>query len=410
MSARGRTSGLAEQVLVLVVLCLVAFGVVMVYSASSAWAAAEVGNSLYFLERHAVYALIGLVAFAVCARIDYRRLASLAPLVLVVSLAGLALVAAAGVSRNGAQRWLELGGFTAQPAEFAKLAVLLFAAAVLAARTRPLRTVSDAMAPVGWTVIVVCGVLVALQRDLGSAIAVALAAGAVLTIACCPAGVLARMTVAGVALAGLMIYIEPYRRERFLAFLDPGNDPQNAGYQLTQAALAIGRGGLTGVGLGQSTFKTGSVPEQHTDMIAAIVGEELGLLGIVAVIAAFAAIGWAGTSIALNAKDPFGKLLAGGATALVCGQAAINLGGVLGILPLTGVPLPFVSFGGSALIAMLASLGLVVSVAAHGSTSLAPARRQPARKPARKKAASRPAAKPRKRAAAQPRKRTAAAR
>jgi len=395
VSSRRQASGLPEQVLVLVVLCLVAFGVVMVYSASSAWASAELGNSLYFLERHAVYAVLGLVAFAACSRLDYRRLAALAPLGLVAAIAALVLVAAAGVSRNGAQRWLEVGGFTMQPGELAKLAVLLFAASVLAARTRPLRTVADAMAPVGWAVVLVCGVLVVLQSDLGSAIAVALAAGAVLTIACCPAGVLARMAAVGAALGALMIYVEPYRRERFVAFLDPGSDPQNAGYQLTQAALAIGRGGLTGVGLGESTFKTGSVPEQHTDMIAAIVGEELGLAGLLAVVAAFAAIGWAGTSIALNARDPFGKLLAGGATALVCGQAAINLGGVLGIMPLTGVPLPFVSFGGSALIAMLAGLGLVLSVAAHGGKALAPARAEPVRK-----AAPRRAAAPRRRAAA----------
>ncbi len=207
--------------------------------------------------------------------------------------------------------------------------------------------------------------LVLAGTDLGSAICLVLVAAAVLIVSGTRAGTLARLAGFSVVGIGLMILIEPYRMERLTTFMDPWGQSQGTGYQIVQSLVGFGSGGLTGVGLGQSVQKFGYLPEAHTDLILAIVGEELGLLGTLFVVAGFAAIAWAGFSIALAAKDPFGQRLAAGMTTLVVGQAVLNFGGVLGVLPLTGVPVPLLSFGGTSLIVTLAGIGTVLSVAAH---------------------------------------------
>jgi cell division protein FtsW len=185
------------------------------------------------------------------------------------------------------------------------------------------------------------------------------------------AGTSARVLGAAIAIAAaagiVAIWLEPYRRARFLAFLDPWSDAQNSGFQIVQALIGLGSGGLLGQGLGEGVQKIFYLPEAHTDMIFAIVGEELGLVGTTAVIAAYTAFAYAGLRIALQCRDPFGKLLAAALTALVCGQAAINLAAVLGIAPLTGIPLPFVSYGGSNLVVQLASVGILLNIAANGA-------------------------------------------
>jgi cell division protein FtsW len=375
----------AEQLLVIVAMGLVAFGVVMVYSASS---------SLALLEHHAVYAALGLAALWLLARRDYRHIAAIAPGMLVIATVLLVLVLATGVQRNGAQRWLSLpGGFTLQPSELAKVALCVFAAAVLSGRKQPPRDWREAMRPVGTAAAILCGLIVI--SDLGSAIAVGLAAAAVLIASGAAAGALARLGLAAGALAGGMIAVEPYRMQRLTAFLHPGDKIGAAGYQLYEARLALGNGGLFGVGLGQSVTKLNYLPEARTDMIVPIVGEELGLLGVFALLAAFGLVAWCGYSVALRAKDPFGKLLAAGLTTLIVGQAVLNIGGTLGVLPFTGVPVPLISYGGTSLIATLAAIGLVLSVGTHGGHALRVADpvRKPARKPtARRRTAARPQA------------------
>jgi cell division protein FtsW len=379
----------AEQLLVIVAMALVAFGVVMVYSASS---------SFTLLEHHAVYACLGLAALWLLARRDYRHIAGLAPGMLVIATFLLLLVLAAGIEVNGAQRWLSLpGGFTLQPSELAKVALCVFGAAVLSGRKHAPRDWREAMRPVGAAAAILCGLIVI--TDLGSAIAVGLAAAAVLIASGAAAGALARLGVAAASLAGVMVAAEPYRMQRLTAFLHPGDKIGAAGYQLYEAKLALGAGGLFGVGLGQSVTKLNYLPEAHTDMIVPIVGEELGLIGVLGLLVAFGLLAWCGYSVALRAKDPFGKLLAAGLTTLIVGQAVLNIGGTLGVLPFTGVPVPLISYGGTSLIATLAAIGLVLSVGTYGGQALRvadPARnpvRKPApkRTPARKQAAARPA-------------------
>ena len=361
----------AEQLLVIVSMALVAFGVVMVYSASA---------SFTLLEHHAVYAVIGLTALWVLARRDYRHIAAIAPAMLVIATLLLVLVLAAGVSVNGAQRWLSLpGGFTLQPSELAKVALCIFAAAALSSRRRPPRDWREAMRPVGAAAAILCGLIVV--SDLGSAISVGLAAAAVLIASGAATGALARLGLAAAALAGGMIAVEPYRSQRLTAFLHPGDKIGAAGYQLYEAKLALGTGGLFGVGLGQSVTKLSYLPEAHTDMIVPIVGEELGLLGVFGLLAAFGLFAWCGYGVALRAKDPFGKLLAAGLTTLIVGQAVLNNGGTLGVLPFTGVPVPLISYGGTSLIATLAAIGLLLSVGTHGGQALRVA--EPVRRPVR---------------------------
>jgi cell division protein FtsW len=350
--------------LVLVTLGLVAFGLVMVYSASSARAMLAAGDPAYYLKRQALYALLGLAALAVLSRLDFRSLRVAAGPLVGVGFVLLLAVLALGTEVNGARRWLSTGVIDFQPSELAKLALALWVAAFLARRPAP-RNLSELLRPLGLVVGLASG-LILVEPDLGTAIAIAVMVTAMLVVAGTPARVLAGG--AGIAAFILLaaIWLEPYRRTRFLSFLDPWQDPDGAGFQSVQAMIALGSGGFFGVGLGESVQKVYYLPEASTDMIFAIVGEELGLFGSIGVIVAFALFGYAGFNIALRCREPFGKFLATGLTALVCGQAAVNMGAVLGLLPLTGIPLPFVSYGGSSLVIGLASVGVLLNIAVNG--------------------------------------------
>ena len=359
-----RSSGLDYHLLVLVTLGLVAFGLVMVYSASSARAALAADDPAYYLKRQAVYALAGIVALVLLSRMDYRRLRfAVAPLLL-GSFALLVAVLVLGTPVNGARRWLSLGPASLQPSELAKLALVLWLAAYLARRPAP-QSLGELLRPIG-LVVGTAFALVIVEPDLGTAIAIAIMASAVLLVAGTRLPTLAAAGVLGFVLVAAAIWLEPSRRERVLSFLDPWQDPEGAGFQSVQAMIALGSGGFLGNGLGESVQKVYYLPEASTDMIFAIVGEELGLLGAFAVIVAFVVFGYAGFNIALGCRDPFGKLLAAGITALVCGQAAINLAAALGIAPLTGIPLPFVSYGGSSLVVLLAGVGVLLNIAVNG--------------------------------------------
>ncbi len=352
-----------QKLLTLVTLGLVAFGLVMVYSATSAAAALGNGDSMEFLERQAVYAVLGIVLMIAAARFDYHRLRYLAPGLLLAALALCAAVLVASPAVNGAHRWFFLGPASFQPSELAKLALCLFAATYLARRAPP-QTFGQLMKPLGLLTGIFCA-LILLEPDLGTTISLCVMMLAVLLVAGVPTRLLVGASLVAVAVGSMAIWVEPYRRARVFSFLDPWSDAQNSGFQIIQALIGIGSGGFTGVGLGEGPQKTLYLPEAHTDMIFAVVGEELGLLGSIFVIGCFAAFGYVGFRIALRCRDPFGKLLAAGLTALVCGQAGINLAAVLGIAPLTGIPLPFVSYGGSSLVVLLVSVGILLNIAVN---------------------------------------------
>ena len=354
---------LEQRLLILVTLGLVAFGLVMVFSATSASATLGEGDPMRFLVKQGLYAIVGLVLLVVLSRTDYHLLRPLAPLLLVGSFVACAAVLVVAPAINGAHRWFVFGPVSIQPAEVAKLAVCVWTCAVLARRPVP-RTMGDLMKPVG---LVVCafGTLIVIEPDLGTTITLFLMVAGILLVSGIP---LRLFAVAGTFAAGaglLAIWMEPYRRERVFSFLDPWKDAEGAGFQNVQAIIGMGSGGLTGEGIGQGIQKINFLPEAHTDMIFAVVGEELGLVGSVVVTAGFALFAWAGFRVALSCRDPFGKRLAAGVTTLVCGQAAVNLAAVLGMAPLTGIPLPFVSYGGSSLVMLLCAVGVLLNIAVN---------------------------------------------
>ncbi len=354
-----------QRLVALVTLGLVAFGLVMVYSATSASAALGDGDPMSYLKRQTVYALIGVVLMTLAARIDYHRLRYVAPPLLLVALGLCAAVLVLGPPINGARRWFVFGPASFQPSELAKLALCLFAAVYLARRRAP-ATFAELVKPLGLLTAIFCG-LILLEPDLGTTITLCGMMLGIFVVAGVPVRLLVLASGLAVAMGVLAIWVEPYRRARVFSFLDPWSDAQGAGFQIVQATIGIGSGGFTGTGLGEGVGKISYLPEAHTDMIFAVIGEELGLIGSVAVIGAFALLAFLGFRIAMRCRDRFGKLLAAGITALVCGQAAINLAAALGIAPLTGIPLPFVSYGGSSLIVLLAGVGILLNIAVNGT-------------------------------------------
>jgi cell division protein FtsW len=358
------------RLLLLVSLGLVAFGLVMVYSATSASAALQNGDPAYYVKRQGLYAALGLVLMLLLSRVRFQSLRQLAPALVVSSLTLLAAVLVLGAAVNGARRWLSFGPVVFQPSEFAKLALAIWAAAYLARRPAPM-TLKQLWRPIGALAFLYAALLL-LEPDLGTAIAIFLMLAGMLLVAGTPVRALGGGLSIAVGLGIAAIWFEPYRRARIFAFVNPWGDAQGAGFQIVQAMIGLGSGGPFGVGLGQSVQKANYLPEAHTDMIFAIIGEELGLVGTTALIAAYATFAYVGLRIALRCRDPFGKALATGLTMLVCGQAAVNLAAVMGLAPLTGIPLPFVSYGGSSLVVALAAVGILLNIAVgHGAESKA---------------------------------------
>jgi len=349
------------QLLVLVTLALTAFGLVMVYSATSASAALGNANPTGYLERQAVYALIGLGLLVFAARTDFRKLRPLAPTLVVTALGLCLAVLVIGERVNGARRWISFGPAVFQPSELAKLALVVWCAAYLA-RTPPPRTLKDLGRPVGLLVGVFC-LLILAEPDLGTVITIVVMVGAMLLVSGTPLPTLTAAYLIVFSLGGIAAWASPYRRARLFTFLDPWKDQLGAGLQNVQAQISMGSGGIFGRGLGQGIEKIHYLPEAHTDMIFAVIGEELGLVGAATLMLGYCAFAYAGLRLAIGCKDPFGKRLAAGITALVCGQAAINLAAVLGLAPLTGIPLPFVSYGGSSLVIALLSVGILLNIA-----------------------------------------------
>ena len=352
--------------LLIVTMCLVVFGQLMVYSASSAHAMTNPlfnFDSLYFIKSGVLYTAAGVGLMIALIFVPAGWLKKLAPIVFVGSLIGLAAVRipGIGVAANGASRWLALGPFTIQPSEFAKLGTLLVVALILANRRKPPETMKELLMPLGLLVGLVCA-LIMVQPDLGTTLAVVIMVFALLVAVGVREKLLLQLLVLGLAVGSVLIYAAPYRRDRIFAFVDPWGQSADGAYQVVQSMIAIGSGGIFGVGLGGSMQKVNFLPEAHTDMIFAVIGEELGLIGAVMVVGMFAAFAWAGYTIAMRTVDPFQRLLAAGATALIVGQAIINLGAVMGILPLTGIPLPLISYGSSSRLVILALVGILIAI------------------------------------------------
>ena len=361
----------ATGVTVITVL-LVLLGLLMSFSASFV-DAAEAGNPFGVFARQAVWASIGLAGFVVAANLDPRAWRRLAWPLMTMATVGLVLVLVdgIGIERYGSTRWLGVGPLVFQPSELAKLATLLWIADILE-RKRPrdgsLHRTDHLLVP-ALPGLVVLGSLVLSQPDLGTTILLALIVGAVLWIEGLPARFVAGLAAVGAAVVTALAVVAPYRLARVTGWLDPGADPQGAGFQLLQSRYALGSGGIFGVGLGSSRGKWNFVPNPETDFIFAIIGEELGLIGAAGVLTLFATLLYLGLRIAYSAPHGFGRTVAFAITAWLVGQALVNVGAVTGLLPITGVTLPLVSVGGSSLVSTLVALGILVAIARQPATT-----------------------------------------
>jgi cell division protein FtsW len=314
-----------------------------------------------------LWTVVGLGAFVFAIRFDYHNWQRLVRPLLVISVILLVavLLPGIGIYVSGARRWMGYGVFRIQPSEIAKLALLVYTADIVSRRGKELYDWRRVMRPVV-LMLILFAVLVMKEPDLGTTLVMAFLVIAVLVAGGVRAKHLFVVGGAGIAMVTALAWLEPYRRERMLTFLHPFADSSNAGYQIAQSLIALGSGGLTGVGLGASRAKWNFLPNAHTDFIFAIIGEELGLIGAFVVMGLFVVFGILGTRAALRAPDRFGTLLAAGTTMWVVAQAVINIGAVVGVLPVTGIPLPFVSFGGSALVTTMLASGILVNVASRG--------------------------------------------
>jgi cell division protein FtsW len=371
MSARaavGRTlPGRPDFVIVAVVLVLTGIGLVLVYSASFAIGLNDYGNTNYFVYRQVGGAVLGLTLMAGLARLDYRRLSRPSPLLLLAAVAGLALVLLPAIAHasNGATRWIRLGPLPpVQPSEFAKLAMVVYIAAWLAAKGDQVRRFALGVVPFVMMVGLIGG-LIMLQPDLGTFAVIVLTTGTMFFVAGASLSHLVTLCAAGAACGAVLVLAEGYRLERVTAYLHAEKDPAGKGFQILQLLIALGSGGVRGLGLGESRQKFFYVPGAHTDGIFAIAGEELGFIGAVIIIALFAVLVARGFLAAQRARDEFGYLLAVGVTCWIAFQAAINIGGITRSVPLTGIPLPFLSYGSSALVATLAAVGVLLSVSRY---------------------------------------------
>ena len=369
MAARAaRKRPVEYSILYTATLCLLAFGAVMVYSASSAESLLSgTGDPSFYLKRYLICGVIGLFVMHAASRHGLRMIKALTPLLLIASflLTAAVMIPHVGVTVNGATRWLGAGPLQFQPSELLKVSIVLYAAQSLAARPRTSKTLKGLFNPLLIVVGAAC-LLLLKQPDMGTALVICFAIGALLVAAGTPVRLLGGIFGALVALAIVFALVEPYRRARLTSFLDPFSDAGDTGFQAVQALTAIGSGGFFGVGLGESVQKIFYLPEAHTDMILAVIGEELGLIGILGVIGLYGMIGFAGLRAAKLAGDRYSKLLGAGITSVILCQATLNLFAVMGLAPLTGVPLPFISYGNSNMIVLLGAMGLLLNIAAQG--------------------------------------------
>ena len=359
---------LEQNLLLTATLCLLAGGAVMVYSASSARTLLEgSGDGTAYLVKYVLYGTVGFFALQVASRMQLDAVRRLTPPLLGIAFALLVLVKipGIGVEINGARRWIGAGPLQFQPSELMKLALVLYAVHLLSSKPEMVRSLKTIASPL----IVVAGaacLLIASQPDLGTALVCGFTLAALLVAAGIPMKLFGAMAGAACVLIGIFAMMEPYRRERLTSFLDPWAHAGDEGFQSVQGQIALGSGGVFGQGIGESVQKIFYLPEAHTDFILAVIGEELGVAGVCGLLFLYGLIAFAGLRAARKAHGAYAQLLAAGLTALVLCQALLNVFTVLGLAPLTGVPLPFISSGSSSLLVLLTSMGLVLNVAGGG--------------------------------------------
>ena len=355
---------LENSLLFFVAVTLTALGIIMTYNAGAVVGAERFGDSYFFLRRMVVYAVVGLLALAVGMRVDYHKWLRYRVwlLALVIGLLILVLIPGVGSSALGARRWIRIGPFGGQPSEVAKVVLVIFFAGYCAMRQDDLNDLWHGVLPALGILAVVAG-LIAAERDLGTPIAVAMISFGVLFVGGMRARYLLGMVACALPAVAVLIAIEPYRLRRLLVFADPWRDPQGAGWQVVQSLLAFGSGGVTGVGWGQGMQKLLYLPEAHSDFVFAIIGEESGLLGTLAIVGMFVLLAGLGAKIALRAEDQGGAFLAMGLTFMLTAGAGMNMAVATGLVPPKGIPLPFISYGGTALVMSLFSIGVLMNIA-----------------------------------------------
>ena len=366
---------------------LVIVGLIAVYSASFALGQLEYGTPYYFVARQSMWAVVGTGLLIGLMRFDYHRLRAVSPLFMLCALFGLTAVLAPdlGVNRYGASRWIALGPLPpVQPSEFAKLALIIYVSAWLSSKSRNLSSFAAGLVPFVTMVGLVAG-LIMLEPDMGTTIIIVLTTITLFFVAGgALSHLLALMSIGGVT-AGFLVLTGGYRMDRIFAFISPEADPAGKGFHILQLLIALGSGGVTGLGVGASRQKFFYVPGAHTDGVFAIIGEEMGFIGAMAVLLLFALLVYRGIRVMLNAPDNFGSLLALGVTSWIGYQAIINIGGITRSMPLTGIPLPFLSYGGSALAATMAGVGILLSVSRYSKTYIAARELRPATQRAKRR-------------------------
>ncbi|MBC7076328.1 MAG: stage V sporulation protein E [Syntrophomonadaceae bacterium] len=359
--------GPPDFILFITTLALLGIGLVMVFSSSAVTAGVKYGDAYFFFKRQLLWAVIGLIAMIVIMKINYLRLREFSlPLMAVAVICLILVITPLGIATKGSTRWLGVGILSFTPSELAKLAVVMFLAKTLEVNIDNIKSFKKGIFPYLALLAFVCGLIMA-QPDLGTSFAIAGTVFCMLLVAGAKWSHLGVIAISGLGAVAAAIAVAPYRMERFIAFLNPWKFASDEGFQTIQSLYALGSGGLFGMGLGRSRQKFFYLPEQHTDFIFAILGEELGFLGACLVIALFLLFAWRGFRIAINAPDNFGSLLAAGVTIMVIFQAAINIGVVSGTLPVTGITLPFISYGGSSLLFTMAGVGLLLNISRYSA-------------------------------------------
>ncbi len=359
----------SDRLLFVATLLLVCTGVVMVYSSSAVMAMERWSQPDWFLRKQVAWALVGLSILPIVMRIDYRTYRQPVVIWTLLALACVTLIAVLfGTRVNGATRWLSIGPLGVQPSEFAKLAIIIFLAALLERRMDRINDLGYALMPIAAVLGIVVG-LVLVQPDLGTAACIVMIAAAMVFAAGISYRYVVTLLLIGAPAAALLVWLSEYRWRRVIAFLDPWADPLGSGWQMIQSMIAVGTGGVFGRGLMSGVQKLFYLPEPHNDFIYSVIGEELGLVGTSLVLGCFCVIAWRGLRAAARAPDRFGAFLAIGLTTMVVFQAFFNISVVLGLLPPKGIPLPFVSAGGSSLLINLVGMGILLNVTQHVSSS-----------------------------------------
>ena len=361
-----QTKSMPDLGIVFCIVCLLAIGVMMVYSAGEVVAFRQYGDSFYFLKRQLIFACLGIVAMVFTLNVHYSvwRKYALPLLLACFVLLLIVLIPGIGVVRGGARSWLGVGSFGIQPSEFIKLGMVIFLSHWLSMHTSKMISFSKGLLPPLLLIGSAFGIIM-LQPDLGTATVMVGASMLIIFTAGARMKHLLLLAVAGLSGFVTLVAIAPYRLKRITAFLDPWSDPLGAGYQIIQSLYAIGPGGLAGLGMGLSRQKYSYVPEPQTDFIFSILAEELGFIGGGIVLLLFFTLIWRGLRVALTVQDPFGSLLAIGIVGVVAIQVIINIGVVIGLIPVTGITLPLISYGGSSLTLMLTSLGILLNISRY---------------------------------------------